>query len=72
MLRNKCTIGMCNSLRTDKQQIAIIADNSEYDCRLLAPMLEHVQPIVKSTPFVFQTKATYVNPIHKRIIIIIP
>ena len=57
---------MLNSLPTGKQHILLIAHNSDYDCRFLLPILQHVQRIVKSNRFSFQINATYYNPVLEK------
>ena len=53
---------MLNALPTDKDEILLIAHNSDYDCRFLLEYLRNVKPIVKGGQFL-QIKATYYNPI---------
>ena len=42
---------MLNSLPTYKNEILLIAHNSDYDCRFILRYLENVKPIVKSNRF---------------------
>ena len=64
-------IGMLNALLIGKNEILLIAHNSDYGCRFILEYLENVRPIVKGGRFL-QIKATYYNPIkRKRINIII-
>ena len=63
---NNCAVDMLNALPTDKDEILLIAHNSDYDCRFLLEYLRNVKPIVKGGRFL-QIKATYYNPIKKRI-----
>ena len=39
---------MFNGLPTDKEEILLIAHNSDYDCRFSLEHLQHKTPIVKS------------------------
>ena len=55
---------MVNALPTDKNEILLIAHNSDYDCRFILEYLQNVKPIVKSNRF-SQVKATCYNPIAK-------
>ena len=55
---------MLNALPTDKDELLLIAHNSDYDCRFLLEYIQNVQPIVKGVRFL-QIKATYYNPIKK-------
>ena len=55
---------MLNYLPTDKQQFLSIAHDSDHDCRIPLPILQNVQPIVKSNRLL-HIKATYYNPILK-------
>jgi hypothetical protein len=61
---NTCAVDMLNALPTDKDEILLIAHNSDYDCRFLLEYLRNVKPIVKGGRFL-QIKATYYNPIKK-------
>ena len=56
---------MLNALPTGKEEILLIAHNSDYDCRSILEYLENVKPNVKGGRFL-QIKATYYNP-KKRI-----
>ena len=38
---------MLNALPTDKDELLLIAHNSDYDCRFLLEYLRNVKPIVK-------------------------
>ena len=67
---NTCVVDMLNALPTDKNIILLIAHNSDYDCRFILEYLQNVKPIVKSDRFP-QIKATYYNPIRKRIILVL-
>ena len=35
---NTCAVDMLNALPTEKQQIVLIAHNSDYDCRFMLPL----------------------------------
>ena len=63
-------VDMLNALPTGKKEILLIAHNSDYDCRFILEYLQNVKPIVKSDRFP-QIKATYYNPIRKRIILVL-
>ena len=56
---------MLNALPTDKNEILLIAQNSDCDCRFILEYLQNVKPIVKSDRFL-QLKATCYNPIRKK------
>ena len=59
---------MLNGLPTGKQEILIIAHNSDYGCRFILEHLQNKKHIVKSNRFL-QSKATYYNPIRKKTIL---
>ena len=63
---NTCAVDMLSALPTDKKHILLIAHNSDYDCKFILEYLQNVKPIVKSVRFL-QIKATYYNPIRKKI-----
>ena len=67
---NNCAIGMLSALPTDKDDILLIAHNSDYDCRFILEYLQNVKPIVKGGRF-FQIKATYYNPITNKVKIVL-
>ena len=60
-----CAVDMLNALPTDKEEILLIAHNSDYDCRFILEYLQNVKPIVKSDKSL-QIKATYYNPKSKK------
>ena len=43
----QCAINMLNAIPTDKDEILLVAHNSDYDCRFSLEYLENVKPIVK-------------------------
>ena len=62
---NTCAVDMLNALPTDKNEIVLIAHNSDYDCRFILEYLQNVKPIVKGGRFL-QIKANYYNPIVRK------
>ena len=56
---------MLNALPTDKQEVLLIAHNSDYDCIFMLEYLQNVKPVVKSNLFL-QIKATYFNTVHQQ------
>ena len=62
---NKCVVDMLNALHTNKNDILIIAHNSDYDCRFILQYLQNAKPIVKYGRFL-QIKAQYYNPIVRK------
>ena len=56
---------MLDYLPTDKHDILLIADNSDYGCIFVLKSLHNVKPDVKSNRFL-QIKATCCNPMQKK------
>ena len=56
---------MLNALPTDKDEILLIAHNSDYDCRFILQYLQNPMVIVKGGRFL-QIKAKYYNPIQRK------
>ena len=54
---NTCAVDMLHALPTDKDEILLVAHNSDYGCRFILEYLQNVKPIVKSNRFL-QIKAT--------------
>ena len=62
---NICAVDMLNALPIGKNEILIIAHNSDYGCRFILESSEKVKPIVKGCRFL-QIKATCYNPIKRK------
>ena len=60
-----CAVDMLNGLPTDKDELLLIAHNSDYDCRCIFQYLRNPKPIIKGRRFL-QTKEAYYNPIVKQ------
>ena len=61
---NTCAQDMLNALPTDKNEIVLIAHNSDYDCIFILEYLQNVKPIIENNRFL-HINTTYLNPIHK-------
>ena len=62
---NNCAADMLNALPTGKNEILLIAHDSDYDCRFILDYLENVKPIVKGGRFL-QMNSTYYNPVKRK------
>ena len=48
---NACAADMVNALPTGKNEVLLIAHNSDYECRFMLEYLRNVTPIVKGCRF---------------------
>ena len=62
---NTCAVDMLNALPTDKDELLLIAHNSDYDCRFILQYLQNPKQIIKGGRLL-QIKATYHNPIVQK------
>jgi len=62
---NTCAVDMLNALPTDKDELLLIAHNSDYDCRFILQYLQNPKPMIEGGRFL-QIKAPCYNPLVKK------
>ena len=60
-----CAVDLLNALPTDKDELLLIAHNSDYDCRFILQYLQNPKPTINGGRLL-QIQATCYNPIVKK------